>query len=87
MKREDFNTDSDFQAFRLMKDQLQNFTLLERSLNNGLDRLPFADKAGTYAESAFALTRQLSALSKWDFEEANSRAEYLADLAVKAWPR
>lgn len=70
----------------MLRDQLQNFTLLERTLNGGLEDKPFQDKASTYAQSAFGLTRALSAHSTWTFEAAGARAEELAALAVKAWP-
>jgi hypothetical protein len=86
-KRAAFETDEDFEQFSLIRDQLQNLTLLERSLNAGLEDKPFEEKVDTYGESAFALTRELKNSSAWTLSEAKERAEYLAGLAVKAWPR
>jgi hypothetical protein len=86
-KRDAFPTDEDFEQFSLIRDQLQNLTLLERTLNAGLEDKSFEQKVDTYEKSAFALTRELSNLSEWTFSEANERAEFLANLAIKAWPR
>ena len=69
-----------------MRDQLQNLTLLERTLNAGLEDKAFSEKRPTYGESAFALTRELSQHDDWDFDSAAGRAQRLADLAVHAWP-
>lgn len=85
-KRETFESDDDFDRFASMRDQLQNLTLLERTLNAGLEDKPFSEKRATYGESAFTLTRELSQSDNWDFESAARRAERLADLAVRAWP-
>jgi hypothetical protein len=52
-KRETFETDDDFDRFASMRDQLQNLTLLERTLNAGLEDKPFSEKRATYGESAF----------------------------------
>jgi hypothetical protein len=86
-KRNTFTTDQDFERFSVMKDQLQNLTLLERTLNAALEDKPFDDKVTTYGQSAFTLTRQLGSANSWGFTEAAERAEMLASLAVKAWPR
>ena len=86
-KRSTFDSDEDFEQFSLIRDQLQNLTLLERTLNGGLEDKPFQKKADTYGQSAFVLTRDLKNHCAWTFAEANTRAELLASLAVKAWPR
>ncbi len=86
-KRVAFNSDEDFEQFNIIRDQLQNLTLLERTLNANLEDRSFEDKAATYKKSAFALTRSVGDLSAWTFAEASVRAETLASLAVKAWPR
>ena len=85
-KRETFETDDDFDRFASMRDQIQNLTLLERTLNAGLEDKLFSNKRATYGESAFALTRELSQRDGWDFDSAAERAQRLADLAVRAWP-
>jgi hypothetical protein len=86
-KRESFRSDDEFRRFGAMRDQLQNLTLLERTLNGGLEDKPFEAKVATYGESAFALTRWLEENKNWTFDDAATRAEQLADLAVKAWPQ
>ncbi|MGV7254591.1 DUF262 domain-containing protein [Mycobacterium kansasii] len=86
-KRDCFESDEAFEQFSIIRDQLQNLALLERTLNAGLEDKLFKDKKMTYEKSAFALTRELGKLAEWNFDEANNRAEALADLAVRAWPR
>jgi hypothetical protein len=86
MKRTAFASDAEFEQFNLIRDQLQNLTLLERTLNAGLEDKSFTDKALTYQKSAFALTREVGSLPQWTFDEARSRADTLATLAIKAWP-
>ena len=87
MKRAAFDSEEDFEQFSLIRDQLQNLTLLERTLNAGLEDRSFKEKVETYERSAFALTRELGNTAEWTFAEASNRAEFLANLAVKAWPK
>lgn len=84
--RDAFASDDDFDRFASMRNQLQNLTLLERTLNTNLDDRAFAEKRDTYGESAFVLTREVGRHEKWDLEAAAERAHVLADLAVRAWP-
>jgi hypothetical protein len=86
-KRSAFDSDEAFDAFAISRDQLQNLTLLERTYNAGLEDKQFPHKVGTYAKSAFALTQQLGQHTTWSFDTASARAEVLANLAVRAWPR
>lgn len=87
-KRAVFDNDEAFEKFSLLRDQLQNLTLLERSLNGGLEDKPFEQKVATYAQSVFALTRLLSENGgTWGFVEAEARSGVLAGLATKAWPK
>jgi hypothetical protein len=86
LKRNKFESDSEFGEFLGMKEKLQNLTLLERTLNNGLEDKPFEKKAETYRKSAFELTRKVGELPEWNFAAAIVRARELADLAVEAWP-
>lgn len=87
-KRGGFENDEDFEKFSLLRDQLQNLTLLERTLNGGLEDKPFEQKVSTYAQSVFALTRLLSENGgTWGFAEAETRSAMLAGLATKAWPK
>lgn len=85
-KRKSFASDEEFERFSLLRDQLQNYTLLERTLNNNLDNKEFQQKAPIYSQSAFGLTKELGNLADWNFQTASTRAEELAALAVKAWP-
>lgn len=85
-KLEDFTTAEDFGRFEVMCDRLPNLTLLETSLNANLEDKPFSDKKLTYQESAFRLTSGLCDLPEWTLDAAEDRADFLADLAVKAWP-
>jgi len=86
-KRDSFESDEDFDRFTVIRDQLQNFTLLERTLNGGLEDKAFGEKASTYGQSSFGLTRELAKHETWTFDDAKARAETLAALAVKAWPQ
>jgi hypothetical protein len=87
-KRTGFENDEDFEKFSLLRDQLQNLTLLERTLNGGLEDKPFEQKVSTYAQSVFTLTRLLSENGgTWGFAEAEARSTMLSGLAVKAWPK
>lgn len=86
MKRAKFASDQEYGEFLGMKEKLQNLTLLERTLNNGLDDKPYVEKCATYTKSAFMLTREVGDLGVWDFPTASTRARELAELAVKAWP-
>ena len=87
MKRAAFESDAEFEQFNLIRDQLQNLTLLERTLNAGLEDKSFGDKAATYKNSAFALTREVGELPQWTFSETRDRADRLAALAIQAWPK
>lgn len=84
-KRSAFDSDQSFEQFSIIRDQLQNLALLERTLNNDLADGPFSEKRATYRESAFALTNELGRQNEWTLETSAARASELADLAVKAW--
>lgn len=85
-KRTSFASQDDFEKFGLMKEKLQNMTLLERTLNGDLEDKPFDSKTSSYRESAFALTKKIGDLETFDFAAADARLNELADLAVLAWP-
>lgn len=89
MKRADFRSTDDYDHFLILRDQLGNFALLERTLNNDLENRAFDQKTSAYKLSVFALTRILAdpVPPQWSFEQAADRARMLADLAVSAWPR
>lgn len=87
MRATDFASQEEYDRYELMRDQIMNYALLERSLNQGLENKPYAEKFNTYAQSKFTLTQQLAADPSWDFERANRRLDTLVELAVKAWPK
>ncbi|NCC86226.1 MAG: HNH endonuclease, partial [Clostridia bacterium] len=86
-KRSDFNSDADFENFEVIRDQLGNFTLLERTLNNGLEDKPVLQKLPHYLKSGYNLTKLLGGAAAWSLSDARQRHETLADLAIRAWPR
>lgn len=85
-KAEEFATEDEFNQFEIMKDRLPNLTLLELSLNGDLENKPFIDKRKTYTVSDFRMTSLLAAKDDWTLKDADARAHFLADLAVRAWP-
>lgn len=74
------------QAAATWVERLGNMALLERGINRGLDSKPFEEKRVKYGDSSFELTRKLSEERSWGAEAAQARSEYLAKLAVLAWP-
>ncbi|MFG1916772.1 DUF262 domain-containing protein [Micromonospora sp. NPDC048898] len=83
--RDVFDSDQDYDRFRATRDSLQNLTLIERTINRGLDDKPFVEKRETYLRSRFALTRELGQVDEWSITNADSRGRALARLAVSAW--
>lgn len=67
-------------------DEIGNLALLEKRLNHQLGSRAFAQKRSIYAQSDFALTRQLGAAQTWSATEVSDRTADLADLACLAWP-
>ncbi|MCF0233581.1 MAG: DUF262 domain-containing protein, partial [Thermoguttaceae bacterium] len=47
----------------------------------------FSEKRERFAESAFALNRELANYRKWGAKEIAARAENLAERAIERWPR
>jgi len=86
-RQNSFASQDDFEKFKLMKEKLQNMTLLERTLNGELEDKPFDDKISSYKKSAFKLTNKIAELNTFDFDAADARLYELAELAVLAWPR
>ena len=89
MKEASFETLEEYNQYQVIRDQIINFTLLERSLNNALEDKTFEQKRDSYSKSNFALTRELAGInpSSWSFDAARSRMEIFVDLAVQAWPK
>ncbi len=65
---------------------LGNMSLLEKSLNKGLEDKAFVDKVDVYAKSAFVLTSPLGNLDDWNIASIEERMVLLSGLAPLAWP-
>lgn len=67
---------------------LGNLTLTTSSYNSGMSNNPFSKKLIFLQDSALTLDNQyFKKVKTWNAEEIKRRAEYLADIAVKVWPR
>ncbi|HEY9666282.1 MAG TPA: DUF262 domain-containing protein, partial [Coleofasciculaceae cyanobacterium] len=67
---------------------LGNLTLTPLSYNSEMSNNPFRDKLSYLRTSALTLDNQyFKNVQTWSVEEIQRRAEYLADIAVKVWPR
>lgn len=64
---------------------LGNLTLT--GYNPELSNKPFEAKKEIYQESNISLNKYFRDLENWNEEEIKKRAEKLADLAIKVWPR
>lgn len=81
-----FDSDHEYERFREIRDSLPNLTLIERTINRGLEDKSFKEKQTTYAKSKFALTRELAELKEWSMSAVDTRGRQLATLAMSAWP-
>jgi hypothetical protein len=81
-----FSSSTDYERFQAGRDNLKNYTLLERTLNRKLEDKPFEEKAQAYQQSKFLLTRELGKKTAWTLADSDARAVELAKLAVAAWP-
>lgn len=68
-------------------DRLGNLTLLDSATNRTLGNATYAEKIAAYANSAYALTKELPALapSDWTFPVLEKRQRHLASRAVHLW--
>lgn len=64
---------------------LGNLTLT--AYNSELSNKNFGEKLSYMRHSCLALNRYFQNVETWDAEAIQSRGEYLADIAVKVWPR
>ncbi|GAA2257104.1 DUF262 domain-containing protein [Actinomadura luteofluorescens] len=85
-KREDFDSQADYDKFLTVCNTISNYTLLERTLNRNLEDSPFVHKRDVYKQSKFALTQELGECDNWSVADASKRAERLRKLALAAWP-
>lgn len=83
---DNFHSEEEYDRFDLIRDRLQNFTLLERTSNGGLDNSPVSEKLASYRQSAFLLTKRVGESSIWSLDKSADRGEFLSELAIKAWP-
>lgn len=64
---------------------LGNLTLT--GYNSVLSNKSFNEKKLIYQESNVSLNKYFRNINTWNEKEIKKRAEYLADIAVKVWPR
>lgn len=70
------------------KHTLGNLTLLHESYNSESSNRPFVEKLNYLGEkSSFALNHYFRKVNAWNASEIQQRGQYLAELAVKVWPR
>ena len=62
-----------------------NLTLT--AYNRELGNKPFSEKKRCLAKSKFSLSDSITDCDEWNEETIRRRAQYLADYAVKIWPR
>lgn len=72
---------------RLYLHRLGNMALLQKGPNGRIGNKPWSTKKPILANSALQLTRNAALAPTWDVNAITTRQEYLADLALKAWPR
>ncbi len=66
-------------------DTLGNLTLT--AYNSELGNKSFEEKKSIYLESKVSLNQYFRDIETWNADEIKRRAEYLASIAVKVWPR
>jgi hypothetical protein len=64
---------------------LGNLTLT--GYNSEMGNKPFSYKLNYFKDSNLSLNRWLAIVDSWNEEEIKKRAEYLAEIAIKVWPR
>ncbi|MBD1212939.1 MAG: DUF262 domain-containing protein [Dolichospermum circinale Clear-D4] len=64
---------------------LGNLTLT--GYNSEMGNKPFSYKLNYFKNSNLSLNRWLARVDSWNEEEIKKRAEYLAEIAIKVWPR
>lgn len=62
-----------------------NLTLT--AYNAELSNKNFSEKLTNMRHSCLALNRYFQNVETWDEQAIQSRGEYLADIAIKVWPR
>ena len=67
--------------------RLGNQVLLRASTNSRAGNESFADKKEKLAEAPYVLTSMVGSVDEWTPAAIQERQEYLAELAVRTWPR
>ena len=71
---------------RLYSTKLGNLTLMRASDNSTAKSTGFEEKMNLYAQSPYLLTSGIADYQQWTAQAVSARQEYLARLALKAWP-
>ena len=68
-------------------DRIGNATLLESAVNRDIGSAQYSEKRSAYAQSAYALTRQVAEMApeEWTFVLMERRQQHLAQRAVQVW--
>ncbi len=66
--------------------RIGNMVLLQAKKNSTIGNAPFGDKRKVPAQSAYMLTADVGAKTKWTTTEVQPRQKQLAKLAVETWP-
>lgn len=74
----------DNDAHKKYVDTLGNLTLT--GLNSELGNMSFSEKKKIYSESGISMNRDISKCDRWSSTEIQTRAEELANYAIKLWP-
>lgn len=76
----------DPELLRTYTRRLGNLCLMQSKENSGAANEKFSQKKNRYAKSEYKLTAMIANEHTWGADEIRKRQNYLADLAVKAWP-
>ncbi len=74
-------------SHRALTPTLGNLALIESTLADQAEDLPFPDKRALYASSEIALTHQLADLTRWDTAAIAARTAALTAVLVRIWAR
>ncbi len=66
--------------------RIGNMALLQAKKNSTIGNAPFDDKRKVFGQSAYILTAEVGAKTKWTTTEVQQRQKHLAQRAVETWP-
>ena len=75
-------SDDDVKVFR---NRIGNMTLLQASMNSGLQSADFEKKCQVYAKSGYEITKIIAEQDEWTTAHIEQRQVHLSTLALKAW--